>query len=80
LAILTLFITDDQKKKKNHHDTVNDILLGVINILKGKVQNHTTSKICIEILVRAFQVNKENVSKFVSQMRGLEYLMRIKGD
>lgn len=26
LAILTLFITDDSKKKKNHHDIVNDIL------------------------------------------------------
>lgn len=37
LAILTLFITDDSKKKKNHHDIVNDILQGVINILKGKV-------------------------------------------
>ncbi|CAD8063012.1 unnamed protein product [Paramecium sonneborni] len=80
LAILTLFITDEYQQKQQDQKVFHQIFEAVVQIMKGKIQNEITSKICIEILVRAFQINNENVHKFVYQMNGLEPLLKVKGN
>ncbi|CAD8118867.1 unnamed protein product [Paramecium sonneborni] len=53
---------------------------GIKLSLNSNVQNHITSKICIDILVKVFLKERQYVTEFVLKKKGLEALLKMKGE
>ncbi|CAD8097413.1 unnamed protein product [Paramecium sonneborni] len=53
---------------------------GIKKILDSNIQNSNTTQIIIQILVNIFKKNRQFVSHFLLQMKGLEQIFKMKGE
>ncbi|CAD8124039.1 unnamed protein product [Paramecium sonneborni] len=74
---LTLVILN--KLNTDNKQILAQILKGTKCCFDSNVSNHSTPQICIDILVRLFQKERQYINLFIFQMNGLEALLKLKG-